>query len=199
MKNAESLFNKYEYLAEMYAKKIFNYNILGYDQQDVIQEFRIKMYEIILAYGRSIEKRKERGMIRPVPIPFYIKAALSNFVNDYIKKIKNQELTFSNELKFDTQRDYAEFNPNESVIDPVAGEYSIGGFDLLAPLEGVDKKIFVMYLKGTPTSKLKNAFNKVTDVEEVIREHKKYLHTKKELFELENVTEFFVSNSVEIN
>jgi hypothetical protein len=53
MNKLEIRFNEYQRLAESYARKIFNYDSIAYEQDDIIQEFRIKLYEVILAYERA--------------------------------------------------------------------------------------------------------------------------------------------------
>jgi hypothetical protein len=166
------------------------------DKEDVQQEFRIKLYETILAYDRSIERRKSRGMIRPVPLPYYIKGSLNNFVKDYIKKITDQQSIFVESSK-GNEYDYAIFSDDVSEIDTDKNEFVINGFDLLAPLQGLQKTAFTMWLKGTPTTQLQKVFGRHFNVTKLIKSHKDYLKSKRELFELSNVSEIFSTTLLE--
>ena len=197
MKKNEELFKKYESLAVYYAGKVFNQSLLGLDRDDVVQEFRIKLYETILAYERNAIRRKKRGMIRPTPIPYYIKASLNNYVKDFIVKIKDTQELFS-EDSFGNTHDYAVYSNNSSEIDTNKNVYVINGFDLIAPLEGLEKTCFTMWLKGTPPAQLQKTFGSYFNAHNVIHKHKQYLKSKKDLFDLENVSEIFQTNHMEM-
>ncbi len=195
MTKHENLFKEHEYLAIHYANKVFNLNLIGLDKEDIKQEFRIKLYEIILAYDRSVETRKRRGMIRPVPFPFYVKGALNNFVKDYIKEIKNTEDVFIRSS--DTSYDYAVFSEDTSEIDTSKNIYKINGFDLLFPLVGLEKSAFVMFLKGTPPADLQKIYGKHFNVHNLLSSHKKYLRQNLPEFELSNTTEIYSTSYAE--
>ena len=52
MKQSEKLYLKYEYLAKKYANKIFSYEELSFEYEDLLQEFRIKIFTSLKSYGR---------------------------------------------------------------------------------------------------------------------------------------------------
>ena len=44
LKASEKAFHKYEYLAQKYASKIYSYEELSFEFEDLLQEFRIKIF-----------------------------------------------------------------------------------------------------------------------------------------------------------
>ena len=50
-KMSEQLYERYEYLAYKYANKMFSYEELSLEYEDLLQEFRIKIFTSIKAYG----------------------------------------------------------------------------------------------------------------------------------------------------
>lgn len=197
MTKHEELFKKYEGLATKFASKVFNHSYIGFEKDDIVQEFRIKLYETILAYERSVERRQQRGMIRPVPLPYYISGALNNFVKDYIKKIKeSQNIFVENSSTFEYE--YAQYSSDIIEIDTDKNIYNFNGFDLLEPLSGLKRACFVMWLKGTPTAQLDKTFGKNFNVFNLIHKHKQYLKSKRELFDIENISEIFSTRSLEL-
>ena len=48
-KTSELLYEKYEYLAKKHAAKIYSYEELSYEYEDLIQEFKIKIFTSIKA------------------------------------------------------------------------------------------------------------------------------------------------------
>ena len=44
MRASERLYLKYEYLAKKYANKIFSFEELAFEYEDLLQEFRIKIF-----------------------------------------------------------------------------------------------------------------------------------------------------------
>ncbi len=197
MERHEELFKKYESIASKFAGKVYNQRFIGIDKEDVKQEFRIKLYETILAYDRSIKRREEKGMIRPVPLPYYINSALSNFVKDYIKKINEAQEVFKESNGHSTYSDFSIYSKDLVEIDTDANVYILNGFDLLEPLEGFERACFCMWLKGTSLTSLHKTFGKKINVHNVISEHKNYLKSKRELFEVENVSEILCSSHIE--
>ena len=48
---SEILYSRYEYLAGKYASKIFAYEQLSFEYEDLLQEFRVKIFTSIKAYA----------------------------------------------------------------------------------------------------------------------------------------------------
>lgn len=190
-KSKELLFKEHQHLAVQYAGKVFKHNMIGMDKEDILQEFRIKLFEVILAHERSTKMRTEKGLIKPVPLPFYIKASFNNFVKDYIRKISRTDEIFVNNT-FLNNYDHSSFNPNFVDIDTNKNKYEINGFDILNPLKGKQRQVFIMYLKGNKIDRLTEIFGRFFNVSKVIKKQKEYLQSRQHLFEIENVEEFHV-------
>jgi len=78
VKMSEKLYFRYEYLADKYARKIFSYEELSFEFEDLVQEFKIKIFTSIKSYGKRWGKYKRNEASKPVPIRFYLEAACSN-------------------------------------------------------------------------------------------------------------------------
>jgi hypothetical protein len=164
MKKSEELFHRHEYLSIYYAKKLYDLKKIAYEQDDILQDFRMKLYEVILAYGRSWSRYKQTGKRKPIPLRFYLKSGMSNHVYDYIGKIQGKfgannanRAVILNGDTFDTI-DFGVHNPNFSDINYEENTYVVNGVDLLANLKGREKTIYSMYLKGTSVKRLEKHF-----------------------------------------
>lgn len=196
MNKLELRFNEYQRLAESYARKIFNYDSIAYEQDDIIQEFRIKLYEVILAYERAKKERRESGRISPTPFPVYLRGALSNFTKDFIKRISD-EMSYKSNNSFGNDYDYGVDSPNLCEIESSENKFIINGFDLTDSLTGLNRAIFIMFLKGAKVCEIKRKFNDKIDVAKIISDQRKHLRMNKEKFELETVSEFLVTEFTE--
>jgi hypothetical protein len=186
------LFNEYEGLTKHYASKLFNISLLGYEFEDVVQEYRIKLYQVILTYLKNSKERLLNNQPRLTPISVYIKGALSNFTVDFMEKISKQgELFIQNSQE--TFHDYSTWSDDQVDINTDKNEYRLNGVDILAPLEGLKKAAFVMHLKGSKINEVKRVYSKHFNVEQVINEHKKFLRENREKYMIENKSEYFVS------
>ena len=180
MKISEVLFARFQYLAKYYAKKVYHLEKIAYEQDDILQDFRIKLYEVILCYGRSWSRYKQTGRRKPIPMRFYIKSALANKVYDYISKIEgkhgadnSRRAIVLNGNSFESI-DYGVNNPNYSEISYENNTYMLSGIDLLGNLNPFEKRIYSMYLKGTSVKKLHNTFKSIS-VNALIHKQKVYL------------------------
>lgn len=140
---AEKLYFKYEYLAKKYANKIFSYEELSYDYEDLLQEFRLKIFTSIKSYGRRYAKYLRGEAPKPVHIRFYLEAACGNKSRDFIKYIsrENHKISIDN-LKYDFGI------VDDSVIDPIRNRFVINDVNLLEGLTGKEKAVFSLYLRG---------------------------------------------------
>jgi hypothetical protein len=111
-------YNRFEHLAEKYAKQVFNYERYGYERQDIVQEFKIKLYTSIITYGEKLMEYKETGKYKPVPIEFYLKSAMVNKVKDFVRKLNLEEVANSNRVSIeDNTFDYSVYNDMVSELD----------------------------------------------------------------------------------
>lgn len=87
MRKVEVFYNRYAYLADYYAKKVWDTNNIGMELDDVKQELRIKLFLSIKTYARKWGEYKKTGRMKPMPIEFYLKTSMLNQVRDFIKEI----------------------------------------------------------------------------------------------------------------
>ena len=85
MKPSEKLYMKYEYLAKKYAARIFAYEELSYEFEDLVQEFRLKIFTSIKAYGRRYARYRRGEDSKPVHIKYYLVTLLSILAEKIIK------------------------------------------------------------------------------------------------------------------
>lgn len=192
MNKLELRFNEYQRLAESYARKIFNYDSIAYEQDDIIQEFRIKLYEVILAYERAKKERRESGRIAPTPFPIYLRGALSNFSKDFIKRI-NDEMKHTVGNQLGNSYDYGKDSPNTSDLNITESIFVINGFDLTKNLSGLSRAAFIMFLKGNRISDIQKKLGNSIDVAKVVNRQRSFLRKNRSEFELEQENEFLVT------
>lgn len=157
MKMSEILFNRYEYLSKKYAGKIFSYYELSYEYEDLVQEFRIKIFTSIKSYGRRWAAYRRGDAVRPVPIRYYLEAACSNKANDLIRNIKQAGY----KVRIDSVRyDYG--IENDTQISPNENKFIVHGIDLLEGLRGLDKILFSLFLKGFNFTMLSKVYSNKT-------------------------------------
>src|SRR5579859_2406924 len=107
-------YHQYEYLAEQYARKIYRSGKIGLDYDDLVQEFRLKIYLTIIAYSRYYE-RKKQSRYQPWPMLLYIQRALHNKSLDFMKQIsETPDHAYSVEQD---GFDYSEFGTRECNIE----------------------------------------------------------------------------------
>ena len=143
MKISHKIFKKYEYLAKKYAGQVYSYDELGFEFEDLVQEFSMKIYTSILAYGRRWAKYRRGESPRPVPMRYYLECACGNKKRDFMKYIsrENHKLRIDDiNYDFGVEDDY-EVNPEEN-------KFILRGIDLLEGLTGKERVIFSLYLRG---------------------------------------------------
>lgn len=152
-KISEILYDRYEYLAKKYASKIYSYEELSYEYEDLLQEFRMKIFTSIKAYGRRYNKYMKLGYAKPVPIKYYIEAACSNKARDFIKFIERENHKVRiDEVNYDFGCD------NETDIKPDENLFIINGVNLLEGLTGKERAIFSLYLRGYNNAFLRKVY-----------------------------------------
>jgi DNA-directed RNA polymerase specialized sigma24 family protein len=190
MKPSEKLYQKYEFLAKKYANKIFSYHEISFEYEDLLQEFRIKIFTSIKSYGRRWSKFRKGEAPRSVPIRYYLEAACCNKARDFIKYISRENHKVSiDEINYD----FGVGNDNN--VDPTANKFIVNGVDLLEGLSGKERAIFSLYLRGRNLTFLRKVYfsnskekeskrkvvesgDKPIDVKDIIEMQKEFLIKK---------------------
>ena len=153
MKMSEKLYHRYEYLAKKYASKIFSYEELSFEFEDLVQEFRLKIFTSIKSYGRRWAKYRRNEASKPVPIRFYLEAACSNKSRDFMKYISRENYkTRIDEINFDYGIE------GDTQISPEVNKFVLNGVDLLEGLTGKERVIFSLFLRGYNTKILNKVY-----------------------------------------
>lgn len=153
MKPSEKVYLKYEYLAKKYASKIFSYEALSFEYEDLVQEFRLKIFTSIKAYGRRYARFLRGEAPRPVPIKYYLEAACGNKARDFMKFISREGYKVRID---DINYDYGV--ESDSVTDTRANRFIVNGVDLLEGLKGKERAVFSLFLRGYNASFLRKVY-----------------------------------------
>lgn len=153
MKTSEKIYLRYEYLAKRYASQIFLYEELGFTMDDLIQEFKLKIFTAIKAYGRRWAKYRKGEASRPVPIRYYLECACGNKKRDFMKYISNE----NHKIRID-EINYDFGIEDDYIIDVKVNKFVVRGVDLLEGLTGKERLIFSLYLRGYNISFLRKVY-----------------------------------------
>lgn len=178
MKPSEKIYARYEYLAKKYASKIFSYEELSFEYEDLVQEFKIKIFTSIKSYGRRWAKFRKGEAPKPVPIKFYLEAACGNRMRDFMKYISREK----NKIRIDNI-DYDYGVHNETNIIPEKNVFIVNGVDLLEGLTGKERVVFSLFLRGCENTILNKVYfnseqKKNKKVADIIEKQKSYLLEK---------------------
>lgn len=143
MKTSEKLYFKYDYLAKKYAAKVFSYEELSYEFEDLVQEFRLKIFTSIKAYGRRYARYRKGQDTKPVHIRYYLECACGNKLRDFIKYISRE----NHKVRID-DISYDFGVECETEINPTCNKFVIRSIDMLEGLCGKERLIFSLYLRG---------------------------------------------------
>lgn len=153
MKPSERIYLKYEYLAKKYASKIFSYEALSFEYEDLIQEFRLKIFTSLKAYGRRYARFLRGEAPRPVPIKYYLEAACGNKARDFMKYISREGYkTRIDDINYDYGVE------DDSATDTGANRFIVNGVDLLEGLRGKERAVFSLFLRGYNASFLRKVY-----------------------------------------
>src|ERR1017187_5555960 len=128
LKSSHVLYSRYEYLANIYSNKLYDYDLIAFEREDFQQELKLRLYNAILAYAKKWKEYKDTGRYKPVPLVFYLKTVLNNRLKDYVKQIqKERECKMRiDDLQFDVGK-----VSSTAVIDFKDNVLNINGVDLL--------------------------------------------------------------------
>lgn len=139
----EKLFERYQYLSKKYANKIWSYEELAFEREDLVQEFNIKLIMAIRAYGRKWARYRRGEEPRPMRLKVYLETAIANKSRDFISAIAKE----SNKVRIDDiQFDFGV--EDDYKVDYSQDQYVLNGIDLLDGLKGRERSTFVMHIKG---------------------------------------------------
>lgn len=167
MTASQRFYKRYEHLAKKYAGSIYQYDAIGFEYEDLLQEFRMKIYSSILSYGRRWAKYRRGEAARPVPIRFYLECACSNKKNDFMKYITREK----SNLRID-EVNYDRGSYQDTEIQPESNRFIVHGVDLLENLKGVERAVFSLYLRGFTK---KSIYKVNSNNESIIRKQIDYL------------------------
>lgn len=153
IKISEKLYFRYEYLANRYASKIFSYEELSFEFEDLVQEFKIKIFTSIKSYGRRWAKYRRNEATKPVPIKYYLEAACSNKMRDFMKYISRENYKVRID---DIHYDYGV--EDDTNISPEKNKFIVKGVDLLEGLTGKERAVFSLFLRGYNTKILNKVY-----------------------------------------
>lgn len=176
----DEYYERYEYLAAQYSNKVYNFERYGFEKQDIEQELKIKIYTSIISWATKWQEYLDTDRYKPVPIQFYLKAAMVNKIKDFIKKF-NEDLV-ENQDKVSLQAntfDYSTYDTIVSTIDFARLKCEINGVDLLEGLCKLGKVCFIMYLKGFKIKELNTKFKSHFDVSKLISNQVQILQQQK--------------------
>lgn len=143
MKPSEKLYMQYEYLAKKYAAQIFSYQELSFEFDDLVQEFRLKIFTSIKAYGRKYARYLKGEERKPIHISHYLECACGNKKRDFMKYINRENHKQSiDDINFDFGVE------DDCEIVPEKNRFIVRGVDLLEGLHGKERAIFSLYLRG---------------------------------------------------
>jgi DNA-directed RNA polymerase specialized sigma24 family protein len=153
IKISEKLYFRYEYLANRYARKIFSYEELSFEFEDLVQEFKIKIFTSIKSYGRRWAKYRRNEATKPVPIKYYLEAACSNKMRDFMKYISRENYkTRIDDIHYDYGVE------DDTNISPEKNKFIVRGVDLLEGLTGKERAVFSLFLRGYNTKILNKVY-----------------------------------------
>jgi len=149
------LYKEYEYLANIYAKKLFSFERIGYEREDIVQDLKLKILTSLRTYKLKWKEFERTGRYKPIPVLYYLRTALINRVKDLMTQISKENLVFVEEFKTDVG-----FADDFTLIDFKKQKIIVREVDFLAGLFGNEKPAFLLYLKGYPINYIQKLFKK---------------------------------------
>lgn len=165
-KKIDAIYNRYAHYSKYYANQIFNEGKLGMDYDDLLQEFKLKIFTSIKSYLRAWKSYRKGEKKKPVPIKYYIKLALVNKKTDFIRYIDRRKfITSDDNVTFDMGRE------TNCIYDHLEKKLFINDIDLLEGLSNnKERMMFLLYVKGYNLNKIKKMYPN-QGAERVIRIH----------------------------
>jgi len=129
----------------------------SFNRDDVLQEFKLKIYTGILGYLKRWKTYKETGKFKPVPLEYYLRTVLNSKVNDFIKGVINNDVVVNTSdytVDFGKPDEYTTIDWKNHII-------VVRGVNLLEGLTTKDEKgCFCLYLKGYSIKKVVELYRK---------------------------------------
>ena len=165
-KKIDAIYQRYAHYSKTYANQIYNYNKLGMEYEDLVQEFKMKIFTAIKSYLKTWKAYRSGEKKRPVPIKYYIKLALVNKKTDFIRYIDRRKfITTDEKATYDMGRE------NICVYSHLDKKLFINDIDLLEGLSSQkERMMFLLYAKGFTIKKIKKIYPD-QGAERVIRLH----------------------------
>ena len=184
------LLKKYEPLIKYYSTRVWGYEEIGMEKEDVEQDMRLKVWNGLETHWVKFLKFTRTKRQPPVPLDIWVKTLLVNYNRDLIRKLNVRRIECEAIRVEHSNIEISKWYGEESILSDVKN-YNINGVDLLENMSGKEKLIFKMYLKGLSKTKISKVFKrkgvKFEDIKDIINKQIDYLYSFKD--ELINQTE----------
>ncbi len=185
-KVANKIFERYQYLADHYANKIWNSENLGLEKEDLSQELKIRLFLSIKTYSKRWKYFKETGKSKPIPLEYYLKTTLLNKSRDLIKEINSVHFVKTSQFNFDIGSDSPELRVEK--LDILIGSESL--LDIFPSGQRRILKSFI--LRDFNIEETKKYYKGKLDVDETLDKLRNHLEKNKS-----EVNEFMVLSAQE--
>lgn len=163
----DRLFQQHKSIPKQYVSKLGGFERIGWERSDILQELNIKAVMTIKAWGRRWKEYRITGRYKPVPMPIFLRTAMSNRMKDFFKYVERephvQEVTYASEGgAVDIICNQTEIG--ETIIDLQGKRLVICGEDILQGLgTKKEKAIFILNFMGFKPTELDRKFGKCCD------------------------------------
>ena len=150
----ERYFYKYEYLADYYAKKIWNTENICLEKEDIAQELKLKLLTSIKAYARKWAQYRKGNGHKPVLIEYYLRSSMILKSRDFMKEISRVKTVPMSHIDFDYGTDLTED------LDIRSGKLIVDGFNFLDIFKGEERLMMKLHLRGINEDKICKIFKR---------------------------------------
>lgn len=175
LKTANEYYEQYEHLAKKYSREVWDTWKIGMEQEDILQELKLKLYVGIIAYINKFREYEKTGRLKPVPIEYYLRTVLMSKIKDFIKEINEQQyaVSLSNEEVNMEIGYHGDFN----IVDWKKREIIVNDIDILHGLNWEEKGCFCLFLKGFNLASLSSLYSDKLDPRSIIKNQLAFLKT----------------------
>lgn len=184
-KLSKVLYDRHEYLADVYSRKVWGYEKLGITRDDIVQEMKAKIWRSVELWWKKMIKYYKTNREKPTPLEFYIRSALANHIKDVSKSVTRNNSLFD---KVDNV-DISCWSGEESVLTNI-NDFKINGIDLLHGLSPCEKVLYRLYLKGNSMTKIVEKYKGVRreDLKILVEKQRDFLEVYKDDLYNQNVS-----------
>lgn len=148
-KIVEKFYCKYEYLVYSYCKNLKNLEKCGYEKDDLLQELKMRLFMGIQAYGRKYKVYLETGLMKPIPIEYYLRTLLKNRIKDFYQMFEKYKRMNTNiMIGEDVDLGYRSDLERGININFDEKKLMVNDVDILSDLDVFEKNCVCLYFKG---------------------------------------------------